>query len=203
MKINTNLPGFTGYYGSIFDDADTSNEVEYINEQRAEKGLEPIDENLINWNYKQYYEELNESLTNVVEDFLIDLNMIKSIKFIKLHSPKYYNYTNDVIECEIEVNVKEVKKYIKNNIEEFETYLEDNFKSRSGFISFYEYDINFWLDKMKNFKSLDHIETDAILNFICENENFDIVNNLYNVGINDIPFLQAENFEELMELIEN
>jgi len=197
MKINTNLPGFTGYYGSIFDEADTSAELDYINECRSKNGLDCLEnDNLIQWDYKNYYDELNYTLTNVVESFLIDLNLIKSIKFIKLHSPKFYNYTNDVIECEINVNVKEVKKYIKNNLKNFSEYLENNFKSCDGFISFYEYNIKTWLNKMKKFKNLDYIEASAILNFICENENFDIVNSLYNVGI-DIPFLQAANMEEL------
>ena len=39
MILNTNLPAFNGYYGSIFEDQDTTSELEYINEIRTEKGL--------------------------------------------------------------------------------------------------------------------------------------------------------------------
>lgn len=198
MKLNTNLPAFYGYYGSIFDDVDTSNELEYINEIRTEKGLSELEnDELIEWDYKSYYDELNLQLCNCVEDFLIELEMIKSIDFIALHNPKYYNYSNDVIECKIDVNVKNIRKYINNNLEEFEKHLIENHKSRDGFSSFYECDLDFWLDKMKSFKELDHNEIHSILTFICENEDFDIVDYLYNNGFYDIPFLQASNFETL------
>lgn len=197
MKLNTNLPAFYGYYGTIFDDVDTSNELEYINELRQEKGLPELEnDNLIEWNYKTYYDELNFQLCECVEDFLRELEMIKSVKFIALHSPKYYNFTNDVIECKIDVNPKNIKKYINDNLEEFKKYLIENHKSRDGFCSFYDYDINFWLERMNNFEQLDHIEINSILTFICENEDFNIINSLYN-GNFDYVMLQASNFETL------
>lgn len=200
MKVNSNLPGFYDYYGSIFDDCDTSSELDYINELREQNGLLPLEnDNLINWNYSQYYSELNVALTNCVEEFLQDLKIVKSIDFVKLHSPKFYNFSNDVIECKINIDVINTKKYINQNLKAFESYLKDNFKSRDGFISFYEHNLNFWLNKMKSFKNLDHIEIHAILDFICQNEDFNIVDHLYNVGMQDIPILQAENFTELTE----
>lgn len=199
MKTNTNLPGFYGYYGSIFDDVDTTSEVDYINEQRAENGLNELkSENSIDWNYTEYYSQLNKVLTDCVEEFLQNLKIVNSIDFIKLHSPKFYNFSNDVIECKIDIKVNEVKKYINANLEAFKSYLIDNFKSRDGFISFYEYDLNFWLQKMKSFKNLDHIEINALLDFICTNEDFNIVDHLYNVGMHDIPYLMASNYDELI-----
>ena len=197
MILNTNLPAFHGYYGSIFDDVDTSNELECINELRQEKGLSELEnDDLIEWNYKEYYSQLNLQLCDCVEDFLIELELIKSIEFIALHSPKYYNFTNDLIECEIDVNPKNIRKYIYNNLEEFTKYLIENHKSRDGFCSFYDYDINFWLERMNNFEQLDHIEINSILTFICENEDFNIINSLYN-GNFDYIMLQASNFETL------
>ena len=197
MILNTNLPAFYGYYGSCFDDVDTSSELEYINGERIENGLTELEnDDLIEWNYKEYYDQLNLQLCDCVEDFLTELKLIKSIKFIKLHSPKYYNFTNDVIECKIYVNPKNIRKYINNNLEVFEKHLIDNHKSRDGFSSFYEYDLDFWLDRMDNFKELDHIELNSILSFICENEDFILENELYN-GNFDYIFLQAANFEQL------
>jgi hypothetical protein len=197
MILNTNLPAFNGYYGSIFDDVDTSSELDYINEIRLENGLPELENDyLIEWNYKSYYSELNIQLCNCVEDFLIELDIIKSIEFVALHSPKYYNFTNDVIECKIDVNSKNIRKYINNNLEEFTAHLIENHKSRDGFSSFYEYDLDFWLDRMDNFKQLDHNEIHSILNFICENEGFDLVDSLYN-GNFDYIILQAENFNDI------
>lgn len=197
MILNTNLPSFYGYYGSFFDDVDTSSELEYINGERIEKGLPELeDDDLIEWDYKTYYDNLNYQLCECVEDFLRELDLIKSIEFIALHSPKYYNYSNDVIECKIDVNPKNIRKYINNNLEEFEKHLIENHKSRDGFSSFYEYDLNFWLDRMENFKQLDHIEINSILNFICENEGFDIIKQYYN-GEYEYINLQATNFETI------
>lgn len=198
MILNTNLPAFNGYYGSIFDDVDISSELDYINEIRAENGLPELEnDDLIEWDYKDYYGKLNLQLCECVEDFLTELDVIKSIEFVALHSPKYYNFTNDVIECKIDVNPKNIRKYINNNLEEFEKHLIENHKSRDGFTSFYEYDLDFWLDRMENFKQLDHIEINSILTFICENEDFNIIDSLYNNGFYDVPFLQATNFENL------
>lgn len=198
MILNTNLPAFYGYYGSCFDDVDTSSEFEYINEIRTENGLHELENDyLIEWNYKEYYDQLNLQLCECVEDFLKELKLIKSIEFIALHSPKYYNFTNDVIECKIDVNSKNIRRYINNNLEEFEKHLIKNHKSRDGFSSFYEYDLDFWLDRMEDFNTLDHIEINSILSFICDNEGFDIVNHFYN-SFYDIPFLQATNFETLI-----
>lgn len=197
MILNTNLPAFYGYYGSCFDDVDTSSELEYINGERIEKGLPELENDyLIEWDYKTYYSELNLQLCECVEDFLRELNLIKSVKFIALHSPKYYNFTNDVIECKIDVNPKNIRKYINNNLEEFEKHLIENHKSRDGFNSFYEYDLDFWLDRMDNFKQLDHIEINSILSFICKNEGFILENELYN-GNFDYIGLYASNFEQL------
>ena len=197
MILNTNLPAFNGYYGSCFDDVDTSSEFEYINGERAEKGLPELENDyLIEWDYKTYYSELNFQLCDCVEDFLTELKLIKSIEFIALHSPKYYNFTNDVIECKIDVNPKNIRKYINNNLEEFTNHLIENHKSRDGFSSFYEYDLDFWLDRMENFKELDHIEINSILSFICENEGFILQNELFNGNFEYIG-LYAANFEQL------
>ena len=193
MILNTNLPSFYGYYGSIFDDVDTSSELEYINEIRTENGLPDLEnDDLIEWDYKTYYSQLNLQLCNCVEDFLSELDLIKSIEFIALHSPKYYNFTNDVIECKIDVNPKNIRNYINNNLQEFEKHLIENHKSRDGFNSFYEYDLDFWLDRMDNFKQLDHIEINSILSFICENEGYELYN-----GNFDYIGLYASNFEQL------
>ena len=197
MILNTNLPAFYGYYGSCFDDVDTSSELEYINEIRTEKGLPELEnDDSIEWNYKEYYSQLNLQLCECVEDFLSELDVVKSIEFIQLHSPKYYNFTNNLIECKIDVNSKNIRKYINNNLEEFEKHLIDNHKSRDGFSSFYEYDLDFWLDRMENFKQLDHIEINSILSFICENEGFILENELYNSNFDYIGLYSA-NFQQL------
>lgn len=198
MKLNTNLPGFYGYYGTIIEDYDTDSELQYVNELRAENGLSELEnDNDLIFDNDTYFQEWNFKIVDTVENFLIQLGMVKSIKFIKLHSPKFYNFENDKIEALVDVNVKNVKNYIYENKEAFAVYLDDNFKSRSGFISFYEHDVNFWLEKLNSFKNLDHIETNAILDFILVNEDFDLINECYNSG--DIPYILCTNIDELTQ----
>jgi hypothetical protein len=197
MKTNTNLPAFHGFYGSIFEDFDNYSELQYVNELRDQNGLEPLENDYdFDYDYEDYHIKLSIALCDTVESFLIDEGFINSIKFINLHSPKYYNYSNDTIECNIDVNVKNVKEYINNNLDCFEAYLIDNFKSYSGFCSFYEHDLNFWLNKMKSFKNLDHNEIHGILDFICKNESFDIVDSFYNRGYYNIQ-INITNFNTL------
>jgi len=98
MKLNTNLPGFNGFYGSIYDDVDTSSELDFINEIREQNGLTELEnDDLINWDYETYYKDIALKLCESVEDFLNEINVVNSIGFIKIHSPKYYNFSNDVI----------------------------------------------------------------------------------------------------------
>jgi len=198
MKLNTNLPGFYGYYSTIIEDYDTDSELQYINELRVENGLDELEnDNDLIFNNDTYFQEWNLKIIDTVENFLIQFGMVKSIKFIKLHSPKFYNFENDKIEALVDVNVKNVKNYINENKEAFAVYLENNFKSRSGFISFYEHDLNFWLEKMKSFSKLDHIEINAILDFILVNEDFDLISECYNSG--DVPYILCTNIDELTQ----
>jgi hypothetical protein len=197
MILNTNLPAFYGFYGSIFENFDIEGELEYINELREQNGFEPLENDYdFNYDYEDYHIKLSIALCDTVESFLIDEGFINSIKFINLRNPKYYNYSNDTIECKIYVNVKNVKEYINNNLDCFEAYLSNNFKSYDGFYSFYEHELNFWLNKMKSFKKLDHNEIHGILDFICKNESFDIIDSFYNGGQDNIQ-INITNFNTL------
>ena len=169
--IKTHLPIYNGNYGTIWQDAPNEEyEVEHINELRAEKNLKPIEFDDIEFDYKNFYNELSELITNEVEFQLKDY--VHSIKYLKLNSPKYYNYSNDSIECEIAPNMEAIKEYINKYQEEWSQYLKDNYTSYDGFCSFHsnDYKSEEW---ELNTACKDYHKLGAVLEFIAQNESIE------------------------------
>jgi len=113
------LIDFGGFYHSIHSD-----EIDHRIESFE------IDEDKVN--YKETCNSYCIEFIDSINDML-ELNL----KFIKIDSPKFYNFTTDKIEAEINENDFNKLKdtYLSN--QEFVDYIELNSKSYSGFISFY------------------------------------------------------------------
>jgi len=113
------LIDFGGFYHSIHSD-----EIDHRIESFE------IDEDKVN--YKETCNSYCIEFIDSINDML-ELNL----KFIKIVSPKFYNFTTDKIEVEINENDFNKLKdtYLSN--QEFVDYIELNSKSYSGFISFY------------------------------------------------------------------
>ena len=194
--MKTQLPIFKGYYGNPFTENIEDYEFEYINELRVENNKKPFkNDDDFNFDYKTYFNELSESLCYKVWDILEDF--IKEIKFIKLESPKYYNYSNDKIICDIKPNKKVIINYIKNNYKNWCKYLKDNFTSYDGFFSYYSNDVNNedWnINNILNNKEHNH-KLEYILDFIAINED---INEFEIYEDNDI-YLSVKNYNELLE----
>jgi hypothetical protein len=113
------LIDFGGFYHSIhssfIDDMIQYNEINEDNVNYKET-------------YKDYCIEYLELLNNI-----LDLNL----EFIQIDSPEFYNFTTDKIEAEINENDFNKLKDTYLNDKEFIDYVNENSKSRSGFISFY------------------------------------------------------------------
>jgi len=113
------LIDFGGFYHSIHSDL-IDNKIECFE----------IDEDKVNY---------KETCNSYCIDFIDSINdMLElNLKFIQIDSPKFYNFTTDKIEVEINENDFNKLKdtYLSN--QEFVDYIELNSKSYSGFISFY------------------------------------------------------------------
>lgn len=160
MRTKTYLPIFTGFYESIFDL--DPNEVLYENESLTYDDL-TID-------YQSYNIEVSKQLCNVIADKLSDF--VHDIKFERLVSPKYYNFSNDSIDVLIDYNKQAIQEYIYENQEAFEKYLKQNYTSCDGFISSFSNSFEEWeklTKKFKNFRADAHL-LGSILQFISENE---------------------------------
>jgi len=113
------LIDFGGFYHSIHSDL-IDNRIECFE----------IDEDKVN--YKETCNNYCIEFINSINDML-GLNL----KFIKIDSPKFYNYSTDKIEAEINENDFNKLKDTYLNSSEFVDYVNENSKSYDGFISFY------------------------------------------------------------------
>ena len=191
MNTETYLPVFKGFYGSIFE-PDETNEIDYINEQRAEKKLPEIDYDDCNFNYSRYYKDVSEYLVNEVESELSEY--VNSIKFQELKSPQFYNFTNDWINVVINPKPDAIINYINDYKDEWKKYLLDNYKSYDGFISSYDCfpDSDDWNDY--NIINGKH-QLGSALNFIAENEGINELD-MWDYIVGNVS-LECTNFDEL------
>lgn len=171
LTVKTWLPLFSGYYGTIWEtDANEQNEIDWINEERERKGLQPIEWDDCRFDYKNYYEKLSKAVCEYVSDWFIENRYVHKAKYEKLSSPREYNFANDSIHVEYTLtkkNTSVIKKYLNSHKEPFSEYVKANYTSYDGFISHYSNDLRDWLDC----DLADTHKLGAILNFIIINED--------------------------------
>jgi hypothetical protein len=140
MKLETFCPLFPGFYGTVFE-SDESNEI-YSYNQENDTDLNYDD---FEWDYEDYYDRVASAF---VESFEREFNDILpvSITFQKVVSPKYYNFANDTIDIEVEVNLPKLLQLVENNKDNLREYFKQNYTSRSGFISHHSSNIDDWCD---------------------------------------------------------
>lgn len=201
-KVSTWLPGFTGFYGSLWDEAGEDQEIENINEVRKEKGLEPITWDDCEWDYQGFHKTLSEDIAGVVSEYLKKVGFITGYEFEKLSSPREYNFVNDSIHVTYmlsESNEKAITDYLHTNKNAFEKYLDDRYTSRSGFISSYSNSVGVWLGD--EYLTHEH-KLGAVLNFILEHhlkheENTENIDMWIYEQTNDSNYIYASNYNEL------
>src|SRR6056297_1328477 len=98
-KVKSWLPVFPGFYGtSIEPNEDTA--IEFINEKRELMGMpeltwhEQIDPK---FNYGSYKEKVAKIFVKEIKEILKELDVVETIEYEHLYSPKEYNFHNDSI----------------------------------------------------------------------------------------------------------
>lgn len=155
MKVKTYLPLFSGFYDSHWDEPCFDGEEEIFDLPEGS-----YFEEFVNWN--DYHTHIAKEMCNEVQYLLSDF--VSNIEFECIRSPKYYNFENDSINCEITFNKPKVKQYLKDNFSLFKDYIKLMYTSRDGFISSYSNDATEWM------KNWDEHKVGSILEFICKNE---------------------------------
>lgn len=196
MKVETYLPVFPGFYGTIFEIRGEEEEIEYINEERKERGLKPISFNDCVFDYKEPMENTAKAACNWTERELIDLGIIKSITYQKIVSPREYNFTNDTIDIEVDFKMHKLKAYLIENFEEFSKYIKEKYTSCSGFISSHPNDAQDWIDYHIDEK-LEHC-IGSCLNFILFNEDDECEMSMYEHCLENNVGAILTNYDELL-----
>ena len=115
-----------------------------------------------------------EQCTSFIESQLKELGLVTAIRLQGISSPKEYNFANDSGNIEVDLtraNIKAIKAYIYAHRKEYEEYLM-RYKSCSGFISYYGYSFDEWVDYTYNFSDFSEKAhyLGSVLDFICLNE---------------------------------
>lgn len=137
--IESFLPVFQGFYGTIFEYDSEENDIE------EGKTYEDY-----NWFYTEYHQRVAKACVNPIEDQLKDLDLGITIEFQSLYSPREYNFSNDQINVAYTLEKESFQKvldYLNENKEDFTQHIKDNFSSCSGFISFYSNDVDVWFNE--------------------------------------------------------
>lgn len=90
---------------------------------------------------------------------------VASVKVVGHSSPREYNFYTDQVELEIDVDIDGLYRYLQkfNHEKEFEKFIEDNFTSCSGFISFTPNNLKEFYAAIDNKDSNDHDKCVGIL----------------------------------------
>jgi hypothetical protein len=154
-KCKTWLPVFQGFYGSGIED---DNDLEYtIFDNPDDKRMLPVHKN---WlveeitdyiDYSDYHNELSDAICESICEELESQELISDYKFEGLVSPKYYNFRNDHIDVELEVDIIHLIELCKKSIEGFKEYLKNNYTSYDGFMSSYSNDSDDWFGELSDY----------------------------------------------------
>tara|TARA_R110001606_G_scaffold238925_1_gene386926 strand:+ start:88 stop:693 length:606 start_codon:yes stop_codon:yes gene_type:complete len=191
MIIKTTLPIFTGFYGTLFGD---------ISDNKMEQDIEyyldefNVDLDCDDFDFKSINLEVSKEACNGVQTMIKEyLDIDSKIKFVALDSPRYYNFENDEIICEIDMDIKEIINYIEKNIIMFDSYISENFTSRDGFASFVSNSGADWVNDLKQAEDLPR-KLGTVLQFALDNEADCLEMDLYchcNEQVQEIPFNES------------
>lgn len=158
------LPVFQGFYETIF----SCTEDEHICEH------EDLEYDKLEFDYKDYHLRVAKSCVDSLQEQVKTLDL--KVEFVKVVSPKFYNYTNDEIDCKFtlgENTLNNLIEYCKDNKKEFKEFLKDNFTSRSGFISYLETSSKKWFKEyLKESNKYFELAFTQILEFYLNNEGY-------------------------------
>lgn len=168
-KYETFLPLFKGTYGNFWDEDNS----EYYFEEDIQEGKEIV------YNQELFFKSIGNSvIEHLEENFPFEIK----IEYQNFYSPKFYNYSNDSINVFIELDTKELRKYILENYKYFAKRIKEDYTSCSGFISSYFNNIEEWATDTNNFTNFDINQhyLGALLNIVCEIELITEINAYYN-----------------------
>jgi hypothetical protein len=140
MKIETYCPLFPGFYSTIFE-PNEDNEIEFHNQENNTD----LCYDDFKFDYADYQERVARAFVNSFESEFGYIMPVE-IKYQSISSPQYYNFSNDSINIEVELNFNRLMELVNENKDELGHYIRENYTSRDGFNSFHSNNIEDWCD---------------------------------------------------------
>jgi len=148
FTVNSWLPIFPGFYETHFQYDNEEMDIEHINEIRQEKGLRDIEFEDLEYDYRDYENQVSLYCCDYIEKELKEHGFIESILFQELCSPQYYNYSTDSINCQYQLtesNKQKIRSFVHGNLEKFLEYLKNKYTGCDGYIPYFSNDFQQWL----------------------------------------------------------
>ena len=134
--INTNIR-FHGFYNSIHEDNIYFAIDSYYADDNGYYDYESIANNI---DYPTIHKDYIEVFTDDFKSWIHDnYDLDIDFKDLLLNSPQFYNYSTDVINCNISDRDNSLLMMTFKRDKDFISYLEDRTTSRDGFISHYTF----------------------------------------------------------------
>ncbi len=160
-KYATFAPLFPGFYGTLFEYDNEESDIEYYNEEnKTDLSYDDFE-----WDYKEYHNRIANAFVNRLETELNNYLPVK-FEFTELHSPKEYNFYNDSIWVNAELNLSLLLAVLKEHEQTATQYFKDKYTSCSGFISFHSNNIEDWMDENYILEDTAH-RIGALLDCLC------------------------------------
>lgn len=199
-KFETWLPLFVGFYNTYLEgDSDIDNE---LSELDCEYDDLEID-------YKEYQKDVSKWFVDKVEELLNDELGIKCrVNYQELKSPKYYNYSTDSVNIEIEFSKKGLKRIgermmVRSNFDDVKDIIKSDYTSCDGFISSYSNNIldwqiqtNNWTDFSSNGHYLGKV-LEMLLRVVMDEADENVMSDFFESGIYLNSYIT--NYDELLE----
>lgn len=169
MKTKISLPLFPGFYHTLLA-IDEEGETYHL----LEDGMTDSDVVNVEYDIAAYEKQAGEAWNDLFEVALkeaivegnkevTDPDAVIEVTFERIKSPRQYNFGNDECYSVVSFNNEIVMNTYSLAIdklgdERFQELIDERFKSRSGFVSFYSSDIDDWRPDVVDFEKNVHIQ---------------------------------------------
>jgi hypothetical protein len=140
MKIETYCPLFPGFYSTIFEPNEESEIEGHNQENNTDLSYDDFE-----FDYADYQERVASTFVSSFESNFQEV-MSADIKYQSISSPAYYNFSNDSINIEVDLDFDKFMQIVNDNKDDLRKYIRENYTSYDGFNSFHSNDIEDWCD---------------------------------------------------------
>lgn len=194
MKISMEIPFFPGFYETDLMNSDTSywaikEELEYYYQQDLlpeHPEYEHLTEDDLDFRYSDYEKDVAEAFLEVWENNAPE-DIVESVEFDAIDSPRYYNFRNDRLFAFVELKdgwEDVMRHFIASNYDWLQQRIHDDWTSYDGFMSFMDNDVDEWGEHL--FNEHDERYISVMIAYMMYQENHEIRNDLVMSALEDI-----------------